>query len=116
MARLRMMPSPSHPVSTDSCRHRRRIGVADETLAKERGAGSLERLVRPHRQPTPQRHLREFRQAEHAGLRSRPLIKDAITYGWGVTSSQYLNTIFAGFEVWAGGDGLQVKRFCANAK
>ena len=36
MARLRMMPSPGHPVSTDSCSHRRRIGVADETLAKDR--------------------------------------------------------------------------------
>jgi hypothetical protein len=43
-------------------------------------------------------------------------IKDAVTNGYGVTSSQYLSVVFAGFEVWGGGDGLQVKNFCANVK
>jgi hypothetical protein len=43
-------------------------------------------------------------------------IQDAINNGYGVKSSQYLSIIFAGFEVWGGGDGLQVKKFCANVK
>jgi len=43
-------------------------------------------------------------------------IQDAIQSGYGVTSSQYLSIIFAGFEVWQGGDGLQIKKFCANVK
>jgi hypothetical protein len=41
-------------------------------------------------------------------------IKDAVSSNYGVTNSQYLSIIFAGFEVWGGGDGLQVKKFCAN--
>jgi Glycosyl hydrolase family 12 len=41
-------------------------------------------------------------------------IKDAVANNYGVTNSQYLSIIFAGFEVWGGGDGLQVKKFCAN--
>jgi hypothetical protein len=43
-------------------------------------------------------------------------IQDAVTSGYGVTSSQYLSIIFAGFEVWGGADGLQEKAFCANVK
>ncbi|HEY5284702.1 MAG TPA: hypothetical protein VIM14_18055, partial [Polyangia bacterium] len=43
-------------------------------------------------------------------------IKDAIANNYGVTNSQYLSLIFAGFEVWGGGNGLQVKNFCANVK
>ncbi len=43
-------------------------------------------------------------------------IQDAIQSKWGVTSSQYLSIVFAGFEVWQGGDGLQMKQFCANVK
>ncbi len=43
-------------------------------------------------------------------------IKDAVASGYGVTNSQYLSVVFAGFEVWGGGDGLQVKQFCANVK
>lgn len=43
-------------------------------------------------------------------------IDDAIASGYGVKSSQYLSIIFAGFEVWGGGDGLQVNHFCANVK
>jgi hypothetical protein len=26
----------------------------------------------------------------------------------------YLSIVFAGFEIWGGGDGLQAKAFCAN--
>lgn len=43
-------------------------------------------------------------------------IQDAVSGGYGVTSSQYLSIIFAGFEVWGGADGLQAKSFCANVK
>ena len=43
-------------------------------------------------------------------------IQDAMQNNYGVTASQYLSIIFAGFEVWTGGDGLQVKKFCANVK
>ena len=43
-------------------------------------------------------------------------IQDAVSNGYGVTASQYLSIVFAGFEVWSGGDGLQVKKFCANVK
>ncbi len=43
-------------------------------------------------------------------------IKDAVANNYGVTNGQYLSIIFAGFEVWSGGDGLQVKKFCANVQ
>jgi hypothetical protein len=43
-------------------------------------------------------------------------IQHAVKNGYGVTNNQYLNVIFAGFEVWGGGDGLQVKKYCANVK
>jgi len=43
-------------------------------------------------------------------------IQDAVKSENGVTSSQYLSIVFAGFEVWGGGDGLQIKRFCANVE
>jgi Glycosyl hydrolase family 12 len=36
-------------------------------------------------------------------------IQDAVVGKYGVNSSQYLSIIFAGFEVWGGGDGLQVR-------
>jgi hypothetical protein len=43
-------------------------------------------------------------------------IKHAIANSLGVTSSQYLSIVFGGFEVWGGGDGVQLKQFCANVK
>jgi hypothetical protein len=43
-------------------------------------------------------------------------IQHAIKNSLGVTSSQYLSIIFGGFEVWGGGDGVQLKQFCANVK
>ena len=44
-------------------------------------------------------------------------IQDAITNKYGsINTNQYLSIIFAGFEVWGGGDGLKVNRFCANVK
>jgi hypothetical protein len=43
-------------------------------------------------------------------------IKDAISHNWGVTSSQYLSIVFAGTEIWSGGNGFQVKQFCANVE
>ncbi len=41
-------------------------------------------------------------------------IKDAVANNYGVTNSMYLSIVFAGFEIWAGGDGLQTKQFCAS--
>lgn len=43
-------------------------------------------------------------------------IKDAVTNKWGVTNSQYLTVVFAGTEVWGGGNGFQVKQFCVDVK
>ena len=43
-------------------------------------------------------------------------IKDAVAKNYGVNNNQYLSIIFAGFEVWGGGSGLQVKQFCANVE
>jgi hypothetical protein len=33
-----------------------------------------------------------------------------------VTNSQYLSVVFAGTEVWGGGNGFQVKQFCVDVK
>jgi hypothetical protein len=41
-------------------------------------------------------------------------IQDSVANGYGITSSMYLSIVFAGFEIWGGGDGLQVKQFCAK--
>jgi hypothetical protein len=41
-------------------------------------------------------------------------IRDSVTNGYGITDSMYLGIVFAGFEIWGGGDGLQVKQFCAK--
>ena len=40
-------------------------------------------------------------------------IKDAVANGYGIQPEMYLSIIFGGFEVWGGGDGLQMQRFCA---
>lgn len=41
-------------------------------------------------------------------------IEDAVTQNYGITTSMYLSLVFAGFEIWSGGDGLQTKQFCAG--
>jgi hypothetical protein len=41
-------------------------------------------------------------------------IQDSVTKQYGVTTSMYLSIIFAGFEVWAGGDGLACNQFRAQ--
>jgi hypothetical protein len=44
-------------------------------------------------------------------------LQDSVKKKYGnITASQYLSVVFAGFEVWGGGDGLQLKKFCANVK
>jgi len=43
-------------------------------------------------------------------------IQNAVSSKLGVTSSQYLSVIFAGFEVWGAGDGLQLKKYCASVE
>ncbi len=41
-------------------------------------------------------------------------IRDAVTHRPGtITDSMYLTNIFAGFEIWSGGVGLQTTAFCA---
>jgi hypothetical protein len=41
-------------------------------------------------------------------------IKDAVSNSYGVTSSMYLNVVFAGFEVWSGADGAKLEKFCVK--
>jgi hypothetical protein len=41
-------------------------------------------------------------------------IKDAIARGGSVQPTHYLTNIFAGFEIWRGGVGLETKSFCAE--
>jgi hypothetical protein len=43
-------------------------------------------------------------------------IQDSVNNGYGVTNSMYLYLIFGGFEIWSGGDGLQMKAFCADVQ
>lgn len=51
---------------------------------------------------------------ENLELDLNNVIQDAVKNGYGITSDMYLSIIFGGFEVWGGGDGLQLKSFCAN--
>jgi hypothetical protein len=41
-------------------------------------------------------------------------IQDSVANSYGITSSMYLSVVFAGFEVWAGGDNLKIHNFCAK--
>ena len=41
-------------------------------------------------------------------------IRDSVENDYGVTDDMYLSIIFAGFEIWGGGDGLTIDRFCAS--
>jgi hypothetical protein len=41
-------------------------------------------------------------------------IQDAVANNYYVKSTMNLSIVFAGFEIWAGGDGLQVKQYCAQ--
>jgi len=43
-------------------------------------------------------------------------IQDSVTNKYGVTSDMYLSIVFGGFEIWGGGDGLQLKDFCVDVK
>jgi hypothetical protein len=43
-------------------------------------------------------------------------IQDSVSSNYGITNSMYLYLIFGGFEIWRGGDGLQMKAFCADVK
>jgi hypothetical protein len=52
MARLRMMPRSGRAVSTNSCRHRRRNGLPNETFAKDR-CKSLQRANGRAKSPAP---------------------------------------------------------------
>ncbi|HMA95922.1 MAG TPA: hypothetical protein VKP30_24710 [Polyangiaceae bacterium] len=41
-------------------------------------------------------------------------IQDAVNNSYGIKKEMYLSLIFAGFEIWGGGNGLEVKQFCAH--
>jgi hypothetical protein len=41
-------------------------------------------------------------------------IRDAVSHGYGITDQMYLSLVFAGFEIWSGGDGLKINNFCVN--
>ena len=41
-------------------------------------------------------------------------IRDSIDNEFGITDEMYLSVIFGGFEIWGGGDGLALERFCAE--
>jgi hypothetical protein len=43
-------------------------------------------------------------------------LKDAVKNDYGPLSRHYLHIVEAGFDVWANGDGLQLKQFCAQVK
>jgi hypothetical protein len=43
-------------------------------------------------------------------------IQDSVSNNYGITNSMYLYLIFGGFEIWRGGDGLQMKAFCADVQ
>jgi len=43
-------------------------------------------------------------------------IQDAVNNGYGLSNSQYLNIVFAGFEVWNGGDGNSIDQFCVDVR
>jgi hypothetical protein len=44
------------------------------------------------------------------------VIKDATKNNYGITNSMYLSIVFGGFEVWGGGDGLELRAFCADVE
>lgn len=41
-------------------------------------------------------------------------LQDAVTNNYLVKSSMYLSVVFGGFEVWSGGNGAQLKKFCVK--
>jgi hypothetical protein len=41
-------------------------------------------------------------------------IQDSVAKKHGITQNMYLSVIFAGFEIWGGANGVQVKNFCAQ--
>jgi hypothetical protein len=44
----------------------------------------------------------------------KPFLAHASTNNFGVTPSQYLTTVFGGIQVWSGGYGASVSKFCAQ--
>lgn len=41
-------------------------------------------------------------------------IQDAVANNYFVKSSMYLSIVFGGLEIWGGGDGVQIKQYCAQ--
>ena len=50
------------------------------------------------------------------GFDLKHFIDDSVAQGYGITSEMYLAIVFAGFEVWSGGDGLENQEFCVEVK
>lgn len=73
-------------------------------------------MVRRQHQPAPCVSYVATAKISSLSFDLNNFIQHAIKNNLGVTSSQYLSIIFGGFEVWGGGDGVQLKQFCANVK
>ena len=50
------------------------------------------------------------------GFDLKHFIDDSVQNSYGITSEMYLAIVFAGFEVWSGGDGLTVDEFCVDVQ
>ncbi len=50
------------------------------------------------------------------GFDLKHFIDDSVQNGYGITNEMYLAVVFAGFEVWSGGDGLEVEEFCVDVQ
>ncbi len=46
----------------------------------------------------------------------KDFIVDSVKEEYGITENMYLSIVFAGFEVWGGGDGLKANKFCAKVE
>lgn len=53
---------------------------------------------------------------DNLGFDLKHFIDDSVQNGYGITSEMFLAVVFAGFEVWSGGDGLRVDEFCVDVQ
>lgn len=53
---------------------------------------------------------------DNLGFDLKHFIDDSVQNSYGITNEMYLAIVFAGFEVWAGGDGLRVDEFCVSVE
>lgn len=53
---------------------------------------------------------------DNLGFDLKHFIDDSVQNSYGITNDMYLAVVFAGFEVWSGGDGLRVDEFCVDVQ